>query len=322
VTDGPRKGGQQPLESAASPQGGAVGIVYAAGAWGLLQGLEYVKQFDWPRQVQQFATLGLLIGLPVVMVTGGITATRPTVSAAELTIITLLSSSVADLLAYARRATAPPRKDPLEHGRSASCTTVVSTRASPCCHSPTQRRGDQAGFADGLARGPERAGAHAGPDGERAHVVFRYKDSELAVRRSPGAGVATCWKAGAQHAAARARDRPVDPRQRWLPPWSQTSTATSRHDPGAGRLAQQIARAMQTSMTGALAGDAGVATLPWAYQAYIRRRCGLGKDVPADTLDGLPGLKGARAGSELSRRPRAGGPFLLTQLDTRGSSAG
>jgi TolB-like protein/Tfp pilus assembly protein PilF len=69
------------------------GIVYAAGAWGLLQGLEYVSStFDWPRQIQQFATLGLLIGLPVVLVTAWYHGDqgRQRVSAAELIIITLL----------------------------------------------------------------------------------------------------------------------------------------------------------------------------------------------------------------------------------------
>jgi hypothetical protein len=69
------------------------GIVYAAGAWGLLQGLEYVTStFDWPRQVQQLSTLALLVGLPVVLVTAWYHGDqgRQRVSAAELIIITLL----------------------------------------------------------------------------------------------------------------------------------------------------------------------------------------------------------------------------------------
>jgi TolB-like protein/Tfp pilus assembly protein PilF len=69
------------------------GIVYAAGAWGLLQGLEYVTgTFDWPRQIQQFATLALLMGLPVVLVIAWYHGDRgqQRVSAAELIIITLL----------------------------------------------------------------------------------------------------------------------------------------------------------------------------------------------------------------------------------------
>jgi TolB-like protein/cytochrome c-type biogenesis protein CcmH/NrfG len=45
------------------------GLAYAAGAWGLLQGLAYVTTtFHWPEQIQQLATLALLIGLPVVLV--------------------------------------------------------------------------------------------------------------------------------------------------------------------------------------------------------------------------------------------------------------
>ena len=69
------------------------GIVYAAGAWGFLQGLEYVTDtFQWPGQIQQLATLALLIGLPVVLVTAWYHGDqgRQRVSAAELIIITLL----------------------------------------------------------------------------------------------------------------------------------------------------------------------------------------------------------------------------------------
>ena len=45
------------------------GIVYVAGAWGFLQGPEYLSgTYDWPRQIQQLVTLALLIGLPIVLV--------------------------------------------------------------------------------------------------------------------------------------------------------------------------------------------------------------------------------------------------------------
>jgi TolB-like protein/Tfp pilus assembly protein PilF len=45
------------------------GIAYAAGAWGLLQGIAYVRDtFGWPHQLQQTATVLLLIGLPIVLV--------------------------------------------------------------------------------------------------------------------------------------------------------------------------------------------------------------------------------------------------------------
>ena len=45
------------------------GVAYAAGAWVLLQVLEYFSgTFDWPRQIQQLTTVALLIGLPVALI--------------------------------------------------------------------------------------------------------------------------------------------------------------------------------------------------------------------------------------------------------------
>ena len=69
------------------------GIAYAAGAWGLLQGVAYVTDtFHWPDQIQQLATIGLLIGLPVVLVIAWYHGDRgqQRLSAPELTILTLL----------------------------------------------------------------------------------------------------------------------------------------------------------------------------------------------------------------------------------------
>jgi len=69
------------------------GIAYAAGAWGLLQGLEYVTStFDWPRQIQQLTTIGLLIGLPFALVFAWYHGEKgqQRVSRSELTIVTLL----------------------------------------------------------------------------------------------------------------------------------------------------------------------------------------------------------------------------------------
>ena len=45
------------------------GLLYVAGSWGFLQGLEYVgESFNWPQQVRQIAVLALIIGLPIVLV--------------------------------------------------------------------------------------------------------------------------------------------------------------------------------------------------------------------------------------------------------------
>jgi TolB-like protein len=69
------------------------GIAYAAGAWGLLQGLGYVSGlYDWPRQFQQIALLLLLIGLPIVLVLAWFHGDRGhrRVTRTELAILTLL----------------------------------------------------------------------------------------------------------------------------------------------------------------------------------------------------------------------------------------
>jgi TolB-like protein/Flp pilus assembly protein TadD len=69
------------------------GLLYVAGAWGFLQGLEYLSgTYDWPRQIQQLTTLALLVGLPIVLVLAWYHGDRgeQRVSRSELAIITVL----------------------------------------------------------------------------------------------------------------------------------------------------------------------------------------------------------------------------------------
>ena len=69
------------------------GFAYAAGAWVLLQVIEYFSgTFDWPRQIQQYATVALIVGLPIAIVLAWYHADRgeQRVSRTELAIITLL----------------------------------------------------------------------------------------------------------------------------------------------------------------------------------------------------------------------------------------
>jgi TolB-like protein len=69
------------------------GIVYVAGAWGFLQGLDYLSgTYDWPRQIQQLVTLALLIGLPVVLVLAWYHGDRgqQRITTPEFAILTLL----------------------------------------------------------------------------------------------------------------------------------------------------------------------------------------------------------------------------------------
>ena len=69
------------------------GVAYAATAWTLLQALEYaVDTFHWPEPIRQFATLAVLVGLPVALVIAWYHGDRglQRISGAELIIISLL----------------------------------------------------------------------------------------------------------------------------------------------------------------------------------------------------------------------------------------
>ena len=69
------------------------GLVYVAGAWGLLQGIGFVADaFHWPDGAKQLGTLALFIGLPIALVLAWYHGDRgqQRVSGTEVAIITLL----------------------------------------------------------------------------------------------------------------------------------------------------------------------------------------------------------------------------------------
>ena len=69
------------------------GVAYVAGAWGFLQGFEYAGDtFEWPHRLQQLLTIGLLIGLPIVLVIAWYHGDKgeQRVTRIELAILTLL----------------------------------------------------------------------------------------------------------------------------------------------------------------------------------------------------------------------------------------
>ena len=82
------------------------GMLYVAGAWSFLQGIEFLSDtYVWPHQLQQLTTLALLIGLPVVLVLAWYHGDRgqQRVTTAEFTIITLLLLIGGGALAFYQR---------------------------------------------------------------------------------------------------------------------------------------------------------------------------------------------------------------------------
>ena len=108
------------------------GVAYVAGAWGLLQGLEYfIRTFDWPEQLQQLATLALLIGLPIVLVLAWYHGDRgeQRVSTPELAILTSCCCSAAERSGTSR---ARSRPLPMLHHRHRTLPPQLPTPPSPC----------------------------------------------------------------------------------------------------------------------------------------------------------------------------------------------
>ena len=69
------------------------GIAYAAGAWGLLQGIQFlVEAFEWPSQSLRLATIAFAVGLPVVLALAWYHGDRgeQRVTAVESTVVTVL----------------------------------------------------------------------------------------------------------------------------------------------------------------------------------------------------------------------------------------
>jgi TolB-like protein/tetratricopeptide (TPR) repeat protein len=69
------------------------GLAYAAGAWGLLQGVQFLAEaFEWSSRVLQLGTVAALIGLPIVLIIAWYHGDRgeQRVTRTELAIVTLL----------------------------------------------------------------------------------------------------------------------------------------------------------------------------------------------------------------------------------------
>jgi hypothetical protein len=69
LTDGPSDGSDNIWNRLRRRKVVQWGIAYAAGSWGFLQGLSYLSTvFAWSGQLQRFATLAFLVGLPIALV--------------------------------------------------------------------------------------------------------------------------------------------------------------------------------------------------------------------------------------------------------------
>jgi TolB-like protein/Tfp pilus assembly protein PilF len=134
------------------------GLIYTAAAWGFLQGLEYVSAtYDWPRHIQQYATLAFLIGLPIALVFAWYHGDRgqQRITTPEFAIVTLLLLLGGGVFWYYQRASEAGRTDDARTANSAQRdipSNVKDARPSIAVlpFDNRSRQADDAFFVDGI----------------------------------------------------------------------------------------------------------------------------------------------------------------------------
>jgi TolB-like protein/Tfp pilus assembly protein PilF len=130
------------------------GLLYVAGAWGFLQGLQYVGDtFHWPEQVRQVSVLGLVIGLPIVLVVAWYHGDRgeQRVRGTELAIIALLFLLGGGIFWWYERASlAPTTASVPDVGKASGATTDARPSIAVLPFENRSRLEDDAYFVDGI----------------------------------------------------------------------------------------------------------------------------------------------------------------------------
>jgi TolB-like protein/Tfp pilus assembly protein PilF len=186
------------------------GIAYAAAAWGVLQGLAYVTTtFHWPEQIQQFSTVALLLGLPVVLVLAWYHGDRgeQRVTPTEFAILTLLFLvGGAIFWRYERADIGAPGSSP---PAAAPATATADARPSIAVL-PFENRSDQrkdAFFVDGIHDDILTQLAKIGAMKVIARTsVEQFRDTRLTTSEiGAKLGVKTVLEGGVQRAGDRVR---------------------------------------------------------------------------------------------------------------------
>ena len=139
------------------------GIAYAAGSWGFLQGLSYLSTvFAWSAQLQRFATVAFLVGLPIVLVLAWYHGDRghQRVTRTEFAVLTLLFLLGGGIFWRYQSGSGAPSTGATPAVASSPATTTAQPTLAPAADSrpsiavlPFENRSDQgkdAFFVDGI----------------------------------------------------------------------------------------------------------------------------------------------------------------------------
>jgi len=130
-------------------------LAYAAGAWGLLQGLQFiVDAFEWPNRVLKLGTVAALVGLPLVVAIAWFRGERGAqrVTRTELAVVTILFLIGGGLFWHYQRST--PAIDTSAGSSIELATTTPATDIGPSIavlpFDNRSARADDAFFVDGI----------------------------------------------------------------------------------------------------------------------------------------------------------------------------
>jgi len=189
------------------------GAAYAAGAWGFLQGLQYVSEaFGWPAQLRRVAILALLVGLPIVLVIAWYHGDKgeQRVTRTELAIVTLLFLlGGAFFWRYERASVAPPTAA-TRTPTSPSTTTATAAARPSIAVLPFENRSASKGdayFVDGIHDDilTQLAKVSAMKVISRTSVE-RFRDTKLPMKEiAQQLGVTRILEGGVQRAGDRVR---------------------------------------------------------------------------------------------------------------------
>jgi len=258
------------------------GIAYAAGAWGLLQGIAYMRDtFGWPQQLQQVATIVLFIGLPIAVVLAWYHGERgdQRVSGIELAILTALLLLGGGLFAWfgsTHRAAEHAAADATPVAEAAPAAgTGKSIAVLPFAN--RSAREEDAFFAEGMHDDLLTQLAQIGDVRVISRTsVMRYAGSTKPIREiAAELGVGTVLEGGVQRAGNRVRinaqliDAATDAHL-WSETFDRELTVENLLD-----IQSEITRAIATALQSVLDGDPAHAheKLPTrsteAYDAYL-----------------------------------------------------